>query len=588
MAKIYLPAAACALTPLLCYILIRPFAEIGILDDWSYVMTTKVLAQTGHIVYNGWATAMLGWQLYFGALFVKVLGFSFTAIRFATVVESMVTAFLLQRTFVCAGLNSWNATLATMTFILSPLCFPLQFTFLTDISGVLSIVVCLYMCLRALQAESERSAIVWISLAALLNAVGGTARQIAWLGVLVMVPSTLWLLRRNRRVLVVGCLACIAGACIVAASMAWFARQPYTVPEPLIRGGIDLISLRKAASVSLCSAGQLALMALPVLLMFTGTLRSWNRRMAAVFLTGFCCFVVLGIAVILACRMRVPSVFFVNDFQIVPAFKRLNAVAVHAAHLSMAPDTLQVLLTGAVALGLLSLLTCSFAASPHHPEPQQSVTGISWQKLGFLLGPFSLAYIGFLAPRAIWGGFDDRYLVPLLFILLLVLVRYYQERVIAKLPAACVVLVAVFGAFSIAAIHDMFAMYRGYVSAIAQLRSIGTPATAILAPWEFEAWTEAENVGYVNEFGIRVPKGAWVMPPARSLPDNCETTGSDYLDWVPAIKPLYAIVLDPTECGGQLALPPVTYTSWIAPRINLVYTVKLPVPLSPEKKPPEH
>ena len=67
---------------------------------------------------------MLGWQLYFGALFVKLFGFSFTAVRFGTVVEAMATAFLLQRTFVRAGLNSWNATLATMTFVLSPLYFP--------------------------------------------------------------------------------------------------------------------------------------------------------------------------------------------------------------------------------------------------------------------------------------------------------------------------------------------------------------------------------------------------------------------------------------------------------------------------------
>src|ERR1700733_11976418 len=161
--KNYLQAAACALTPLLCYFVVRPFAEIGILDDWSYIKTVQVLAQTGHIVYNGWATAMLGWQLYLGALFVKVVGFSFTAVRFASVVESMATAFLLQRTFVRAGLNAWNATLATMTFVLSPVCFPLEVTFLTDVSGVLCIVVCFYMCLRALQAESERAAVVWIS-----------------------------------------------------------------------------------------------------------------------------------------------------------------------------------------------------------------------------------------------------------------------------------------------------------------------------------------------------------------------------------------------------------------------------------------
>src|ERR1700691_1184589 len=121
MVKKYLPAMACALTPILCYFVIRPFAEIGMIDDWSYVKTVQVLAQTGHIVYNGWATAMLGWQLYFGALFVRIFGFSFTVVRYATVIETMATAFLLQRIFVRSGMNTCNATLATMTFILSPL-----------------------------------------------------------------------------------------------------------------------------------------------------------------------------------------------------------------------------------------------------------------------------------------------------------------------------------------------------------------------------------------------------------------------------------------------------------------------------------
>jgi hypothetical protein len=113
--KNYLPALACAPLPILCDLLIRPHAEIGD-DDWSYIKTAQVLAQTGHIAYNGWATAMLGWQLCFGAFFVKLFGFSFTAVRFSTAIEAVATAFLPQRTCLRAGLNSWNAALATMDF----------------------------------------------------------------------------------------------------------------------------------------------------------------------------------------------------------------------------------------------------------------------------------------------------------------------------------------------------------------------------------------------------------------------------------------------------------------------------------------
>jgi hypothetical protein len=575
--KNYLPAVACALTPILCYVAIRPFAEIAIVDDWSFVKTAQLLAQTGHMIYNGWSIPILGWQAYLGALFIKLFGFSFTAVRLSTVVESMATAFLLHRTFVRAGVNSWNATLATMTFVLSPLYFPLQFTFMTDVSGVLCIVVCLYMCLRALEAASERSAMVWISLAALVNALGGTARQIAWLGVLVMVPSTLWMLRKNRRVFVSGCLSVIAALFIAAFARYWFARQPYTIPEPLIPSGIDLSSVRAAVAFGLRSAGQLALLALPVLLMFAGTLRRWNRRGAAVLLVGLCCLVVPGIALTVASKMHLRFELFVDDSMIISAFEKLNTIAARGIQFSIAIFGLPVLLLGALILGTCSLVVWLFKSAGRNPVPQQPAIPISWKMLGVVLVPYCLAYIVILVLFMLTSGyFSDRFLVPLFAILLLALTRYYQQTVKANLPLACVLLIAVFGGFSLLATHDMFAQYRGYASAIGQIQSTGVPATAILGPWEFEAWTEIEKVGYVDDHRIRIPKGAYAPPPARSFPTDCDPVSVDFLDWTPAVNPAYAIVPDPTQCGGQLALLPITYATWIAPHTNSIYVARLP------------
>jgi hypothetical protein len=62
---------------LFCVLVARPFVSMGVIDDWSYIWTARVLANTGHLTYNGWATAMLGWQVYLGALFIKLFGFSY-------------------------------------------------------------------------------------------------------------------------------------------------------------------------------------------------------------------------------------------------------------------------------------------------------------------------------------------------------------------------------------------------------------------------------------------------------------------------------------------------------------------------------
>jgi len=582
MVKNYLPAFACALTPIVCYIVVRPYAEIGINDDWCYVKTVQILAQTGHLAYNGWGGAMLGWHAYLAALLVKLFGFSFTAVRFTTVIEAMAAAFLMERTCVRACVNSWNATLATMTFALSLVWLPMEFTFMDDVPGVLCVVACLYMCLRALEAESEWSALIWISLAALVNAVGGTARQIAWLGVLVMVPSTLWLLRRNRRVFVVGCLSCVAGAGVVVATMHWLARQPYVVPASLIPHAADLESLKQFARVGLHAAGQLFLWALPVLLMFVGVLRSWNRRAAAVFAAGVLFFAVAGLAWIRAGRLGMWLAPFMQDYMTDSTFERMNAIVAQGLHAGIASKSLPLFLTGAVVLGALSLVACFFAGASERPTPQAE-TAIAWQKLGTILGPFSAAYIAVLALIELrYGGLFDRYLLPLLPILLLLLTRYYQQRVKANLSLWCVPLIVIFGAFGVAATHDEFALYRGYVTAIDKIQSVGEPANAIFGPWEFEAWTEVENAGYLNSSWIRVPKGAYVPQPKRSLLVNCdtltprETWSLRFLELTPAIKPVYAIFSHPGECGGQVAFPPVTYRTWIGPHVNSIYIVRLP------------
>jgi hypothetical protein len=517
---------------------------------------------------------MLGWQLFFGAFLVKLFGFSFTVVRFCSVIEAAATAFLLQRTCVRAGLNSWNATLATMTFVLSPLYLPLAFVFKTDVSGILCDVVCLYMCLRAVQSQSERSAMVWISLAPLVNAVGGTARQIAWLGLLVMVPCPLWLLRKSRRVLVAGSVSWVIGVVFVIAAMHWFDRQPYTQPQSMFPTRIDLKSLMLLVEYVVRTIGQLALLALPVLLMFSRSLSSWNRRAAAILGAGSLCVGVLGIALMRAGKLHVLFAPFLYDSMTDSSSKRLTAIAAMGIRNSTW-DILGALLTGAVVLGILSLAVCVFAAPHRHETVPPEKSPASWPTLGAILGSFIAVYIVILALNELQNGqLFDRYLLPMLVVLLLVLARYYQERVKAKLPRACVLLIVVIGAFSVAATHDMFALYRGDAAAIDEVLSSGVPATSIAGPWEFEGWTQVEKVGYVNDPRIKFPRGAYVPQPVRPHRSNC--SADLILSWVPQIKPAYFVSSNPGECGGQVAFPPVSYSTWIAPCTNWIYASKLP------------
>jgi hypothetical protein len=280
------PALLCALILLFCAIAAFPVAEIGFLDDWSYVQSARVLAQTGHIVYNGWASPILGWQLILGALFIKLFGPSFTAIRASTLLVAMATAFLTQRTFVRAGISSRNATIGTLTLVLSPLFLPLALSFMTDIGGLFCVILCLYACLRALQAQADGGVLAWLAFAALSNALGGTVRQIAWLGVLVMFPCAVWLLRGRLRVLVSGALLYAISILFIYAVLHWFAQQPYSVPEHLVEGlpglrGFDNLTVQLSIFFF-----TFALLLLPILIAFIPAISPRKRLIAAFLATG--------------------------------------------------------------------------------------------------------------------------------------------------------------------------------------------------------------------------------------------------------------------------------------------------------------
>jgi hypothetical protein len=122
---------------------------MGISDDWPYILMAQKLAATGHVVYNGWASPMLGWQLYLAAAFIKLLGFSPTVVRMSILLVAAALAFVLQRVLVRANISERNATIGTLALVLSPLYLMLSVTFMTDISGLFAIVLCLYGCLRA-------------------------------------------------------------------------------------------------------------------------------------------------------------------------------------------------------------------------------------------------------------------------------------------------------------------------------------------------------------------------------------------------------------------------------------------------------
>src|ERR1700710_1095949 len=132
----WLAALACALAVVVCVLAAWPFAAMPFNDDFSYSFTARELARSGRLVYNGWASAALVPQWYWGALFIKLFGFSFTVERLSTLPIAAAVGFVGYALARRCGLRRNYAALSSLTLAISPLFLPLAASFMTDAYGL--------------------------------------------------------------------------------------------------------------------------------------------------------------------------------------------------------------------------------------------------------------------------------------------------------------------------------------------------------------------------------------------------------------------------------------------------------------------
>jgi hypothetical protein len=558
-------ALLCPLAVLLCELISHPFVNMGVCDDGPYILMAKTLATTGHVVYNGWANPMLGWQLYIGAAFIKLFGFSFTAVRMSTLLVSLAIVILLHRIFVRTGVTERNATLTTLTLALTPLYLAISVTYMTDIFGLFAIVLCLYSCLRALQAATSRATLLWILFAVGSNAIFGTARQIAWLGILVMVPSTLWLLRGQRRVLISGSFATLAGAIFIFVCMQWLKHQPYSIPEQILPKTFPLAGTLWTLSQLLL---EVPLILLPIFGLFLLRIRKQGPRVILIVSA-----LTLGYVFLFLYPSHLSGDFVleptVNDWigiYITFAFSQLHGVPP-----VLIPEWLRIILTIASFGGALCFIASLVQTKPARTTCSAS-PAISWRHLGVLLAPFAVAYLLLLIPRATGLNLSDRYLLPLLMVALLCITRYFQDSVQPQLPVAAFILVGLMALYGVTFTHDAFAFYRARVALAAELRAAGVPDTSVNNGWEYNLNVELQHASHINDPHIRVPADAFI--PTPPIPNTVCSMGGFWGVYLPHIHPVYNIAFDPKECSGPAPFTPVQYSRWIASSPGTLYVVR--------------
>jgi Dolichyl-phosphate-mannose-protein mannosyltransferase len=567
-----IPALFCALAVLLCELIAHPYTTMGVSDDGPYILMAHTLAITGHIVYNGWGAAMMVPQLYIGAAFIKLFGFSFTIVRMSTVLVAMVMAFVLQRTLVAANISERNAAIGTLALVLSPLYLMLSATFMSDIFGLFAIVLCLYGCLRALQSTNGRTTIAWLLFAIAANALFGTSRQIAWLGILVMVPSTLWLLRTRRRVLLTGAAITLAGFLFILVCMHWLKHQPYIVPVPLRVTGFPIVH---AIGQLIFLFLDVPFLLLPIAALFLLQIRKLPPHTIAIF-----CALLFGylFLAIYPSHLR-------GDFAFLLEPTLGDWVTVYGGYEYIPkgfaprflPWSIQALLTilsiGGI-FGLIRSLYLTRGTQLAHTSSRNP----AWKQLAVLLTPFTIAYsLLLISAAATTRLLFDRYALGLLVLVLICLVRYYQERINVWLPSASLLLVLIMATYGIAVTYNTFSLYRARVALSTELHANGIPDTSVDYGWEYNLLTELHSNDHINDFRIVIPTNAYVLVP--TFPAG--TCPMFWYEKNPHIHPLYGVSFDPNACYGPAPFAPVHYSRWPYRTPGTLYAVRYTPPSKP-------
>lgn len=583
--------AACALIAGFAVLLCLPFAEMGLIDDWSYVRTAYDFAQTGHFVYNGWATAMLGWQIVWSAPFLKLFGYSFTVARLSMLPFAMGCGWLLHAILRHSGISNRNAVFGSLALCISPLFIPLAASYMSDIGGLSLILLCMYLCQRALEAKSDRAAVLWLCTAGLTNIVGGTERQIIWLGTLVLIPSAAWLMRKRRGVVTATIVLWLIGVAFILLAIHWFYSQPYSVPERLLYPSLDhpgaspsdlflerltpsyiSFKVQVLSVVFVKTLFCLELILLPLLVAWLITIRKLERP-AWIALGSFATLV--GFAAWLLDKSDqlehwlMPWLYHVLGTEAISknTWDMLGNRPVSIPASLRIAISLLVVMSGAV---FIAWLTVSKRPKPEKVTPITS----KWQTLFILYLPYCAAYVLLLLPRGFHFFLFDRYLLDIVPVAILYLLKLHQERIRNSLPFVSYLTLAAFAIYGIFATHDLFALNRARVVAVQMLRISGVKENAAQAGFEYDGWSEIDQAHYVNESKITFPAGAYRLNRQdRHRPAACRLSFDPY---TPALRPTFIVVLSPMWCLQQSDFPPVTYHAWLPPFIRSIYIQRVP------------
>ena len=542
--------ASTVLAVMAAFVAVNPSLEMPINDDWGYARMAQLFAATGRLQYDSWGSPMVGIHAIWGALFIKIFGFSFTLLRFSTAVTASGCALVCHAICRRLGLSPAMSAFTAMTLMLSPLTIAMTATFMTDLTGLFLVLVLLYGALGCAQAETDARCMVWLFAIVCAGVLACSVRQVLILPAVSVVASVMVLRWRSRRIILASlCALLCVGAC-AEAMLKWLYSQPGAMHDLLSLPALSWPQAVWSTHMIVFSALTVVALALPILGSALAIPAVWKRA-------GTIALPVTAIVLAIGCfKPRIVLPPWLGN-----VVSKYGALPPNIGILGVRPVVFPA--EARVIFAVVMYLAASLVAGVAFYALRDRFRAFDWRRLSLPGGPgltlavivlpaaglYSAAILG--RNMADWYVFD-RYLLPLIGCLLPALAFLHHSLISPRITRIGWLLLVFSAALGIAMTHDQIAGNRATLAAADRLTAAGIPRTCFSAGYEYDAWTQLVSQGYIAKAKLVFLKQ--VHP--RFWFELC----------APAIDPCYYVVLSPQAGLMPSDFKPVRYTTWLSPR----------------------
>ncbi len=485
-----------------------PIGDFPLNDDWVYGRAVRHLLQNHEYRPTPWTSMTLLTQVLWGWLFSLPFGFSFTALRFSTLLLALATLLCVLFPVRRKQDPLFPAMLAPLVLLFNPVYLNLSHTFMTDVPFIAFMLGSVLLLVRGAEHDNK----VLLALGVCLAVLATLLRQT---GVLIPIAFGITLLSRRpvsaRKILFA--TGFVAGTVLVYLAYTHWLSVAGRLPDgyfaqwsqvlDLFRSGPGGIAGRAARSL-LITYVYLGIFTLPLGLLFlSGT--SKLRLLA-----------LLAVSTALLAAAR----FFHVDF----AGNILSDRGVGPFTLAHSPGFTA--FTGSP----VSVAVLGFLALVGGALMIEMLSRAAQDARSFRLGAVCLSFAALYSLSISLVTQLDRYMLPYLPFLAIPALSHLRRKPPAK-PAliAALSLTAAYAAFSVSAVHDYMAWNRTRWQAVSYLTDeLGVPVDRLDGGFEFNGLHAAPG-DYVHAPGSR----PWQLKDADYVIAFDAMPGYDVLDEYP-------------------------------------------------------